>query len=97
MRWMLLFACAVSSSVLAAASTLLAVQVDSGQLRVPLTAKQSSVDSMLNPGVLVGFNPQPVPLLFAPVPEPASVAMLPAGLALIAGWHWAARRSRRRR
>jgi len=62
MRWMLLFACAVSSSVLAAASTLLAVQVDSGQLRVPLTAKQSSVDSMLNPGVLVGFNPQPVPL-----------------------------------
>ena len=61
MRWIFLFAWAVSTLAFAATTVLPAVPVDPGEFKFALKAMSASVTGFENPGVLVGFNPQPDP------------------------------------
>ena len=61
MKWLAICALAFSTSTLASTTALPAVQVDPHDFRIALRGTAASPGGVQNPGVLVGFNPQPDP------------------------------------
>jgi hypothetical protein len=61
MKWLAICALVFSTATLASTTALPAVQVDPRDFRIALLGTAPSSGDIQNPGVLVGFNPQPDP------------------------------------
>lgn len=61
MRWLAFCAWAFSTAALASTTALPAVQIDPHDFRIMLRTTVPTTTGVQNPGVLVGFNPQPDP------------------------------------